>query len=795
MNVSLFKFRFGLSALIIAVVSLNAAPKPEYGSIEVLRDSWGIPHVFSETDAGAMYGLGHATAQERGFQMTYNLRIIQGRLAELIGDRPNSSGKETALEHDRRMRTFGWARAAARTAANLDDGTRRLLEAYCEGVNDSFAGQRKTGTLHPLFQQLETNPEPWTVADCLLSWWHLAQFFAGDGTRELIVWRNRVMARPGQPQPPKANGSWVDDSTAVVQRADVSDTWLRRVEEFCSSHGLRKSGTQPEAPKFSHAWVVGGQKTTTGAAVLVSDPQTPVRNPSLWMEFHVCGKTFDARGIGVPGSPGLLIGFNQRVAWGLTALGADQADLFRLETSPDHSDEYRWDGTWRKMEVRTERIAVKNGRAVKLSIRETHLGPVASAFCFQQAGDPEVALKRVPMCEPQCDTIQGVLGMMRAQNAREFAQALGDWRFPSANCVYGDADGHIGYAVLGAIPVRSRFAEDAGGNEAMIGAGTTNDWQGFVPPDLLPQVVDPQAGLLFSANHRAIGSFYEIPMGTSTGSMGDTIRSWRLRELLAPKIRYSPADVLAIHYDTVNPARRELVRLGLHLRDTKQGVLSPEALESLEVLEKWLQSGASSDLKTEGAELATRLSTFFRFVATPLALTYGGGESGLARFLKDAAARIKADPKARFEEEASRFIDKVFADAWSAGGGRSERSGRGQNTRALTRSQPLGWFDSLDGFGSLDHREDVSPLGITCLDGQTIHSQSGQSYTQWVPLGDLDSAQTVCPIGHSDRPGSRYRTSTLSLWGEAKLHPAPLSRKAVEKITAERIQLAPSPNQ
>ena len=108
--------------------------------------------------------------------------------------------------------------------------------------------------------------------------------------------------------------------------------------------------------------MVGGKKTTTGSAVLVSDPQTPVRNPSLWMEFHVKGKTFDARGIGMPGSPGLLVGFNRRVAWGLTALGADQADLFRLETSAEHPDEYRWNGQWRKMEVRTERIVVKGGR-------------------------------------------------------------------------------------------------------------------------------------------------------------------------------------------------------------------------------------------------------------------------------------------------------------------------------------------------------------------------------------------------------------------------------------------------
>jgi len=662
-----------------------------------------------------------------------------------------------------------------------------LLAAYCEGVNDSFASQKSAGRLHPLFSKLEVAPEPWTPADCLLSWWRLAQFFGSDGTRDLIAWRNRTHPRPGQPPTAKPDKLWLDDSTAVVQRDDVSEKWLRRVEKFRSAHLRADAEAGDEGPKFSHAWVVGGRLSSTGASVLVSDPQTPVRNPSLWMEFHVSGKTIDSRGIGVPGNPGLLIGFNRRVAWGLTALGADQADLFRLETDPNRPDEYRWDGKWRRMDVRTERIRVKGGAEVELTVRETHLGPVASAFCFRQSGEPEVALKRVPICELNRDTIQAVLAMMRAKSGAQFGRALEDWRFPTAHCVYGDAAGHIGYSVLGAIPVRSRLAPDANGNEALPGTGDACEWEGFVPAALLPQVVDPRAGLLLSANHRPVGAFYRVPLGISTGSMGDTIRSWRLRERLDLKERFTPADVLDIHFDTVNPARRELVRAGLHLRDTHQDGLSEASLRALEVLEQWFKAGASSDLKAEGADLATRISTFFRFVATPLASKYGGGESGLARFLKDAAARIKSNPQAVFGEEECRFIDTVLANAWRDLEGTNDHRA-GPNVR--TRSQTLGWFDSLDGFGSLDPAGDLAVPAITCVDGQTIHSQAAQSYTQFVPLHDVDSAQSICPIGHSDRPDSPFRKSTLSLWGEAGLHPAPLSRAAVEKIAAERLLLA-----
>jgi penicillin G amidase len=789
MNSSRISLRLGLAALVLTALSCAAAPKTEYGRIELVRDTWGIPHVFADTDAGAMYGLGCATAEQRGFQMTYNLRIIQGRLAEVVGERPRGNRSETAVDNDRKMRTFGWGKAAARTAANLDPATRQLLEAYCEGVNDSFAAQQKDGRLHPLFKSLGVTPEPWTPADCLLSWWHLAQYFASDGTRDLIVWRNRVNPEPGRPQP-KATPLWADDAAAVVQRGDVSDAWLNRVEEFRTTHGLGEGSGGGEGPKFSHAWVVGGKKTTTGAAVLVSDPQTPVRNPSLWMEFHLSGKTINARGIGVPGTPGLLIGFSPRVAWGLTALGADQADLFRIETDPQRPNEYRWNGQWRKLEVRTERIKVKGGVDVELSVRETHLGPLASAFCFRQRGEPEVALQRVPVCETNRDTITAVFAMMRARNSLELTRALGDWRFPTANCVYGDAEGHIGFSVVGAIPVRSRRAADLSGNEAMPGTGDEMDWQGFVPQELLPTVADPHVGLVLSANHRPIGAFYKIPLGTSTGSMGDTARSWRLRERLEAKQKFTPEDVLEVHYDAVNPARRDIAGLGLHLRDTRQGQFSEAATNALAVLEKWLKAGASSDLTAAGAPLATRISTFFRFVVTPLALKYGGGESGLARFLKDASRRIAADPKAVFDDEECRFINTVLADAWSGEQATAGRGARGQGGRGFSARPKLGWFDSLDGFGSLDPAEDLAEPNLACLDGQTIKSQAAQSYTQWVPLHDVDAALSLCPIGHSDRVESPYRTSTMALWGGAKLHPAPLSRAAVDKIAGNRTVLA-----
>jgi penicillin G amidase len=776
--------------------------RAEEAGVEVLRDPWGIPHVFAETDAGAFRGLGYATAEDRAFQMTYSLRIIQGRLAEVIGDVRQMHRDDTAVDHDRKMRTFGFHRAAQRTASRLDPETLGLLEAYCDGVNAYFREHRDQ--LHPLFARTGLQPEPWTPADCLASWWHLAQFFATDGTRDLIAGRNeaadqrpgrpvrgqtpgRGEGRPGerpaapadlQPMPP-------DDGPAVVKRTDLPGEWIERVSRYAGEHGLRSGGGDgPAGPKFSHAWVVGGPRTTTGSSVLMSDPQTPVRNPSLFYEFHVQGKTFNARGVGVPGSPVILIGFTDQLAWGVTALGADQADLFQLDTDPARPDHYRFDGQWRPMTVLRETIRVKGGEPIEYAVRETHLGPVATAFCFARPGEAEVALKRIPICETERETIQGAMGMLRARNAHEFDAALAGWRFPSANMVFGDRAGNIGYRVVAAIPVRSRL-DSTSGRGAQPGHTSEQDWQEILPFDLLPGVMNPAAGFLYSGNHRPIESWYPISLGTSTGAGGDTIRSWRLRERLQAQERFTPADVRAIHFDAVNPARRDIVRLGVHLRDGLKRQLSADARAALGHLEPWYRGGASTSLSEPGAELAVELNTFFRFMSTDLALVYGGGESGLAYFLKTAVGRLEGNAQADVSSREQDFIERALVGAWQSAGQKygPDPTAWNLSAREAVQQQRLGYYESLDGFPALDAAQALMLPALTRIDGGTIGCQTAQSYTQWVPMHDPDQAQSILPIGQSERPDSPSRTSTLALWGAGRLHPAPLSREKVESLS------------
>jgi penicillin amidase len=784
----------------------NHQERPKYGRIDLLRDTWGVPHVFAGTDAGAMYGLGYAAAEDRAFQMYYNLRIIQGRLAELTGNvkigvsRRQPQGSNSALRNDIKMRTIGYYRAAQNVAANLDGESLALLLAYSEGVNDYI--KNHPDELLYLFKKYNLQPEPWTPAACIATWWRIALFFSGDGLREMPAYyeikdgRRTVRSFSPDDAAGAIRGRAIRDDAAVIQRDDVTDHWVQKVMDFARQHNLTRKvdvspplRRPPPSPRFSHAWIVGKGKTTNNSSVLVSDPQTPVRNPSLFYEFHISGKTFNARGIGVPGSPNILIGFTENVAWGLTALGADQADLFLLKTDPNRPNQYLFDGQWRNMEVHTETIKVKDGEDRTITFRQTHLGPVVTSLAMGVRPGDEVALKRIPICEPKHDTFQGVLAMIRAKDVYEFQQATGGWRFPSANCVFGDIKGNIGYKTILALPVRSARAL-LDGRAADEGWSSENDWQCILPNDLLPQIINPKQGWLVSANHRPIASFYPISLGISTGSLGDTDRSWRLKERMLAKETFSPQDVLDIHYDTIDPIKRDLVLLGYHLRDVQKFPLEEETLKALDYLEEWRANGCKSEMAVKGTEIINLMPMAFRqqFVA---ATVYGGGISGLCNMLQTVDARVEADPKASLTEPEAEYVNLILRAAWRYGKANygEDPAKWHEQGRARLLETKLPYFSTLDGFESLDEEMDLTLPALSCIEGGTILSQKAQSYTQYVTLKDVDESLALLPPGESEHPESPCRLSGYDLWGRGKLRPAPLSRKKVEKFVTSKKQL------
>jgi penicillin G amidase len=337
-----------------------------------------------------------------------------------------------------------------------------------------------------------------------------------------------------------------------------------------------------------------------------------------------------------------------------------------------------------------------------------------------------------------------------------------------------------------ALPVRSKRAL-AGGDTAHEGWRSDADWQGMLPGDLLPQVVNPPQGWIVSANHRPIASFYPVSLGISTGSLGDTDRSWRLKERLAARKPFAPQDVLAIQYDTVSSVKRDLVRLGYHLRDTLKAPLEEETRLALRYLESWRDHGSRLEMSIPGTEILNLMPLAFRqnFAAARI---YGGGLSGLCHMLKTIDARLAEDPRAPLREEEAEYVDLILRAAWRYGKASfgEDPSRWNERGREQLRETRLGYMETLDGFPSLDPSQDVTLPDLKCVDGGTILSERAQSYTQFVPLHDADEALALLPIGESEHPGSPSRLSGYALWAKGELRPAPLSRAKVERYVVSR---------
>jgi acyl-homoserine lactone acylase PvdQ len=549
----------------------------------------------------------------------------------------------------------------------------------------------------------------------------------------------------------------------------------------------RLHATDITYPKFSHAWVVGGSALRGGSTALHTDPQTAVFAPSFGHEMHVVGETFDVRGLTFPGSPGFLVGYTPYVAWGVTAMGLDQEDTFRLDSSPAGWG-YRYDGEWKLVETRNEWIRVRTETGfdeLPIQVRWTDMGPEVTELLDDVQPGEHYVLSAVPLVDTDRHTIQALLAMMSARSASEFAEATHDWRSPSVHCVYGDVDGAVGYAALAAVPIRSPDT-CLGGTSSQDGSLSSLAWQGFIPADLLPALSLPDGGAISSANNIPVGPWYPIPLHLGTGGSGDSRRSWRLRERLtmAPGGQpFTPSQVLAVHRDDVNPVRRAIVGTALFLREQVPTIFSGGANRALDALESWFEAGAHSSLDEPNFALAWHLYTKFRMDDWP-DLVPIWGSNNLTHMLKDFERRTEAHTHepAEFSIDEVAFLNYALATAWHdvrlryGGTPRQWQAG----IQAVLGRVRVRYFSTLEGFGSIDPDQDVIVTGFTTPDGGTLSNQRGQAFSLFTHLARTDTSVGLNPIGGSEHVQSPDFEVAVDDWADGVLRGAGLTVEPFE---------------
>ncbi len=510
--------------------------------VEILRDKHGVPHIYSSSRADLFRAQGFVHAQDRMWQMEQNRRIAAGTLAELLG--------EAALDADRFSRVIGFRRAAQLELAGLDETTRATLDWYAEGVNAYLAS--RPGRIAPEFNLLGATPAPWTPLDTLASlklvaWGQSANWESELVRLRLLLQSDAYRASELEPNAPQTTPAILEaDGVPKERLLQAAGLLLNFMEPLKQWIGGLQGG------QGSNVWAVAPKRSLTRKPILANDLHLPVQIPVALYEVHLACADLEVAGAGYAGAPGVVIGHNEDVAWGIANGQADQQDLYLERDQSGNAGSFAWLNGWEPAQVLEERINVRRqSKPVVQQVVITRHGPLLTGLLAQSGELPPLAVRWTGH-EPG-GFLRSVLDLNRATTMEEAVDALAWWTTPSQSVVLADVRGTIRYQFAGLVPDRSR-------NPGLVPApGWTgeHEWAGFVDFADLPHLVDPESGRVVAANNRPLGDDAPHFMGIE---FDPGYRAQRIDEMLAERERYSVRDMEEIQLDVTNKFAGELVR-------------------------------------------------------------------------------------------------------------------------------------------------------------------------------------------------------------------------------------------
>ncbi|HKS88333.1 MAG TPA: penicillin acylase family protein, partial [Stellaceae bacterium] len=530
------------------------------GAVTIARDAAGVPLITAGNDPDAVFGLGFVHAQDRLFQMELMRRYGAGRLAEIFGRR--------AVSIDRQMRVLGLYRLAEAELPLLSAPVRQGLEAYAAGVNAFLA--TRSGALPPEFVLLRFKPEPWRPADSLV-WGKLMDLeLAGNYRGELQ--RARLLRTLTPDQLAFLYPSYPKDAPTTLAALSELYRSLPLDRLYAALPPLTLLG-----PVFaSNNWVVDGAHSKSGKPLLANDPHLGFSAPGFWYLARLKTPEREIAGATVAGAPFVVIGHNDKIAWGFTNTGSDVEDLFIEKVDPADPARYMTPDGSAVFTTRQETIAVKGARPIALTVRATRHGPIISDVLPAGAAEEgHVLALAAPFLEPGDRTAGALWNIERASDWDGFRTALQDWVGPQQNTVYADVDGTIGFIAPGHVPVRKK------GDGWVPQPGWTGeyDWTGYIPFDRLPQATNPTSGHFVSANNRIVPDSYPYFL-SHDWDLPHRFR--RITQLLTETPLQTPASSAAIEADTLSIAAQHLVPLM-----TRIAPQDATARQALDMLRAW----------------------------------------------------------------------------------------------------------------------------------------------------------------------------------------------------------------
>jgi len=803
-------------------------------TVTVYRDDAGIPQLVAETDHDLFFAQGYVHAQDRFWEMDFRRHVTAGRVAELFG--------ESQVATDAFVRTLDWRGVAEQEYALLDPVSRAYYDAYAQGVN-AYLGTRDGADLSLEYAVLGLQnpgytPEPWTPVDSI-AWlkamaWDLRSNLVDEIDRALLAsalppeevarlhppfaWNSMPTIMSGMPAAAPAAtsvepvaGSDADAATPDAAASDPAATEAVAAQ-LASLSALIDGIPELLGPKDgdlgSNSWVVSGALTESGLPLLANDPHLGPAMPSIWAQMGLhcaelrddCG--FDVSGYTFSGLPGVIIGHNERIAWGLTNLGPDVADLYveRLD-----GDTYELDGAAVPLTLREETIEVAGGDPVTITVRSTGRGPLVTdvgadfaavaedypAASGQPEGDYGVSLQWTALTPGT--TPQAVFAMNRAQDWNAFRAAASLFDVPAQNLIYADVDGNIGYQAPGTVPVRAT----GDGTVPLPGWISQNGWSGTVPFDDLPSMFNPERGYIVTANNPVSGSG---PMLTQDWDLGYRARSIEqiLDERIASGEKLTADDLTEIQLDTGDANASTLLPVISELD------LDGDAGRGAALLDGW-----DGHADVDSAE-AAYFAVFWRnllddmFGSLPDQTHPVGGDRWFG-----VVASLLDEPDARWwtnEDEGVAGRDAMIAaaldDAWSEASDRMGSDPDGWRWGRLHTLMLTNQSFGESGIGPIEWLFNRGPYELG--GGSSIVNAIGWDASigygvDWVPsmrmivdLDDFDASTWVNLTGASGHAFHPHYADQAPLWQHGETRAWPFTTTAVQGAATDTLQLNPA---
>jgi penicillin G amidase len=754
--------------------------------VEVIRDRWGVPHIYAENLHDLLFAQGFVVASERLFQLDFMLRLANGRLSELVS--------EMALPMDRFFRTLGFNRAAARIAALYDEDDIQVVSALDGGIRAWLDVMPAKPIEYEILDLDPTLPLDdfyayATSGQVLMGW-----ILSGNWDAELL--RFEIAEHLGFEAMQELFPE-IEIDPAIVIPGKMGG-------EASRHHALEILKNAPLTPKGqgSNNWVVAGSRTVSGKPLLANDPHLSISVPSIWFEVHLSCPEYEASGVTLPFSPGVVIGHTAHHAWGFTNVGGDTQDLY-LERLDEHRRLALYKDDWKPVTVHREEIRVRGrDEPEMLEVVETRHGPIVDSYMIGATtataqvvagGIHETFALRWTGFERAIKPTT-LIDMARARSFAEFRAAARTWHCPGQNMVYGDVDGNIGYQCTGLHPIRKK----GDGTIPVPGWTDEYEWDGWIPFEEQPWAENPESGFLATANQKIHGDDYPYMMGKD---FLPVFRVQRISEMITATEKHSKETFARMHMDTVSiPARQILPFL---LEVTPDDDRQKEVLKELE--------GWDCDLAADSTA-ACIYEVWCKHVGREILLPklgqelfdhYHGRRQWTNSFHYQVLPRILRFPSARwFGANGTEARDKVLRRALTAAIdeltttlGEDVSTWRWGALHKVRFAHQLAILPGLEDFftaGVVDTGGDEQTVLATLWEPAGGYDTGvTPSWRHIIDLSDIEASVGTHTVGQSGHPASPHFNDFVPLWSKGEYHPLPYSRQKVEEAAETTMRLLP----